>query len=57
MKGERGHTHVWNQLGTEWRLGPRLLQREAGELGRLQRLLVVHRPAAGQLRGKRRKGG
>lgn len=60
------HTREWNQLGTEWRLGLKLLQCEAGERDQLQRLLgkgkekallVVHRPdAAGQLRGKRRQG-
>lgn len=33
------HTHEWNQFGTEWRLGLRLLQCEAGDLDRLQRLL------------------
>lgn len=64
-KRRGGYTRKWNQFGTEWRLGLRLLQYEAGELDRLQRLLgkgkekallVVRRPAAGQLRGKRRKG-
>lgn len=59
--------HEWSQLGTEWRqawpqiiaIGGRRTGPVAEVAGRKEErtVLVVHRPAAGQFRRRKRKGG